>query len=933
MAKRTDDLVAGLDPYEVALADVPLDLEQPVSIIELDQRVSSLTNTILRKLSSSRRPPTRWLGPALGLREPQMVQPFKWHHPEDEEVGKFLPMLVMGAPENVRLLGSILPTWFQVWATELEADDDARTRQADLDARAAVRVVGELWERGDLLKVDTKPAGQVIFEDDRTPSRVGYPVIPALLLRRLVGAQTRMVGREERLRWNLVAGRDRVYVVSQRLLSANEGWYSYRIDIRPELVSRTKGAVPVLHIALSQQRYPDGRINRVPENDYSVQARVRENLWLQVGRQHVERVFRREAAVGAETFPVMDDLPTLETLEANPEQYLDRMRIVFLEGMRFGDDEGGDGEDHPLEVGMQFGERGGVIGPVFEYLGLQVHSCFNLDQDVAKLLKWLGTRPGAKAIWSREKLGTSKTGRARRRQAIGECVSPLNDGTGLDVTILVQARHTGLVHETLPKVLEKEFGLEISGRDLEYLEVAPGFRIRVVWIPGEAADLFSPLARENVRGVNQNGREQYMSRLWWSEYQERQRQLAALLSEIVPEVNGVHYVIVDKPKPPFRDARWLDVKGAVRAALAEIGCLSQFLNPYDYKDEQEVPARGVVHRLSQSIYDGLRQTGVVLGPPRELYQELGLPPVHLIGMHIKSSPDGLRYPVFTRLTPEGEMQMRYPVMGGQLTPTWERIDLAMLGLYQHIWACGASVSVPGTFNKDTSPLYLSKDQIVKAILSALDDKEPSIVLAPAAVFRNRGIWPQLAVGNLGPSRDRLMLHGQLPIDRKNPAWKHIKGVARYRGPDRETPQYFPMDWTGRSVEHPAALGWIEEVDDELMRYLGVGITVVTDDNRERFHEPAHSLDHYEMRRPTSKKEDPEDFGAGRRYPHPRMVEWMSFFLSPDLGEDAQLKVNRLGHLSRLMGWWEPTLMRPWPAHIGKTVVDDALEIVARYEGY
>lgn len=908
--------------YEYPLSAVPVNLKQPVTLLQLHPPVTQAIRSLMRVIPDHYNPPTRWMEPLLLTAAPNTLCGFKWEWNKEEKRKNMAPAIVAGKIASVDSLAALVHAWTGVWRDAIRSTHIDALPQAE----SLFVLVTRLWEAGELL--DTSPCllSDIILSADGSLDNVAYALVPALLLRQLLGRQTPIIG-EQNATWELVVGRDETYAISQLLYSDNAAPFAYKLEADLQTLAGNDGEEPVIQLRLKQQRYPDGKVISVPENAHSVLLSTGTGLWCKVSSEDYAHVLRREAAVGAIALPTWDILPDLETLQTNPERYLKQARIIYLTGMKY--DQGGQPALHPLQVGMTFKEMRSVLDPVVQCLELDTNTEVEPDRQLAKLLSNLGRRSETRSVWALDRLKRSQT--VDPIEILNERIMVATDGRGLEIVIVTRRNHAKFVRELLPAALKEIFVVEPQPIDDDRAQLLPNVTYRVVQLSGAEAALFEPLAYEAISEENKDGTRSRRTERWRPVYQQRYHDLLRLLQSRLPVGAGpVRFALIDKPvPPPGNRAKWEDVKGVARAVFAELDYLSQFINPYfPQKDGTEYIPRDTPHRVRQGLLDGLRQLGVVLGEPAELYELIGLPPVDAVSVILfQTRYKDIQYPVFSRLSPDGRIALRYPDLNGELTE-WEPSYRAIPALVRLISSTVDSLRIPGEYKKHNPPLQISVGKITEHIREVLDTTRATVLIVPAAKLRNRPMWTQLGNKSLGQQRYQLILGNSVPIERDHPLWSHLLGIVRYRGPDSEVPDYYPTsDRKGTSRDYLAAQGWFIE-GEQFIRYLGVGTTQSTKTNREKIHYDAHSLLHSKRPRPTSGKEI--DVGAAHRYAHARLIEFVPFFVSPSLGEDGPLVLCRLAQLTRMMGWHAPTLSLPWPAHVAYTAMTDALDAIAAY---
>lgn len=909
--------------YEYPLSEVPVALAQPVTQLALVPEVTQAIRSVVQAIPVPYKPPTRWIEPLQLATDSSILEGFKWRWTR-EEGNHMAPAVIVGKGVDVDAVAALVHAWATVWRDAVQNTHLEALSQAE----NLLHLVTRLWDEGALLDAQPCLLSDIILDEAGALNGAAYTLIPALLLRQLRGRKTSVAGGQSII-WELAVGRDKPFALSQLLRADNQALFAYKVEADLQTLAGSKGEEPVVQLRLKQQRYPDGSVTFFPQNTHSILLQTEPGLWCKISSKDYEHV-RREAAVGGMTLLAWDMLPELEALEAHPGRYLEQARIIYLTGMRY--EQGGESALHPLQVGMTFEELQDVLDPVVQHLELDTNTGVESDTRLAKLLSTLGRKSEARSVWTLKKL--KKIRSADPGEILRERIMVATTGRGLEIVVVTRRSHQKFIRELLPATLEEVFNSELEQVSNDLIQIMPGITCRVVQLTAEEATLFEPLDYKSISEVTKDGRSR-RTKLWLPAYRQRYYDLLQLLQTHLPAGEGpVRFALIDKPVPSASHvAKWEDVKGVARAAFAELDHLSQFINPYHpKKDGTEYIPRDVPHRVRQGLLDGLRQLGVVLGEPAELYQLMDLPSVDVISIILfQTRFKDIQYPVFSRLTPDGELTLRFPLLSGNLTE-WMPSYQAIPALVRLVWSTVDSLAMPGKYRQRKGtcpPLRLSPGKIIDYIREALNTVRSTILIVPAAKLRNRPIWTQLGNKNLGQQSHELVLGKGISIERDHPAWRHLLGIIRYRGPADEVPEYFPIsDRRGTSRDYLDAQGWFTE-SEQFVRYLGIGTIQSMRSNRETIHHGVHSLLHSKRTRPTGKE---VEVGASHRYAHARLIEFVPFFVSPSLGEDGPVALCRLAQLTRMMGWHTTTLSLPWPAHVASTAMEDALDVIAAYDG-
>lgn len=911
--------------YEYPLKDVPVDMNQSITLLNLhssvEQHIRTLELALRKAVNGYYNPPTNWIDPLLLAVSPNFLRGFRWKWDGIKHQKVMEPAIMMGQVADVNEFAALIHSWVIVWKEVVQS----KYLEALPQAESLVACVTKLWQENQLLSSTCIPISTVILDEEEKLNNLAYDLIPAILLRKLLGQRT-SIAQGKDATWELAVGRNETYMASQLLRADNGGAFSYKLEAELQTFAGGDSEIPVIHIRLRQQRYPDGTIETLPKNTHSILLRTGNNLWCKVSSEDYNYV-RREAGVGMQAIPEWDTLPSLDDLHTHPGNYLNDARIIYLTGMGY------EQEDAALlEIGMTFTEKRAVLGPAIEQMGLEKSSQVMIDQTHAKLLSNLGGKTQARAIWDVDKLKRSKADDPSK--VLSERIMAATDGKGLEIVVVTKQNHERLVNETLPAAIKEVFTVSPNKVEPDFWELVPNVTCRIIKLSSEAAALFEPLSYETVTLINEKGKVSPKTAKWRPVYKRRYQELVDMLDECLPTDAGpVRLAFVDKPSPPGgKRTQWCDVKGAIRAALAETSYLSQFMNPYrvDTNGSEYMP-KDVLHRVKQGITDGLRQIGVVLGQPSDIYDLLNLPALDVISLFLMRTQEfDIQYPIFSRLSPSGKISLCYPNLEGVLTP-WLPTYEAIPNLIRMIWKTIDKVKYPGTYQtskNSPSPLYLANGRIPEYISDVLDVNQPTILIVPAEKIRNKGLWSQLKNGKLGQQKNMLVFDNQPEIGRDHSAWKHLMGIVRYRGPVSEVPDYYPVsDRRGKPLDYLAPQAWYAE-ETGIMRYLGVGVTQSTAANREEIHRDAHSMLHSRRKRPKGKE---IEVGASYRYGHARLVEFTPFFVSEDLGDNGAIRICQIAQLTRMMGWHSTTLNLPWPSHIADSTLRDALDVIAKYD--
>lgn len=877
-------------------------------------------------------------------------------------------MLVVGTPEappvlpDPKLIQQLVKVWAKNWVADYE---DAKPAECARFLEAVRQVPPGRWQlfQADKLVRDPSMAGGLI-----------YQAVPALLATLLHGQTVAVSESQEPVTWRRVqgGGRDRteIYVVSQpfsaryqpeksrygeEMPAIKEGYFAYRLDF--EVQTQTGRCYeggdclkPWLFMRLSCQRYGHQtlakenfgrnvsalvglRIARLSTTPLSTGPATLVRLQLEKRYEQWHwKLHLREMLEDAE----VRLLPAAELVISQPAAYGvtgaladptgDEVYLVHTEGYRY-KTKGGPG--HAIKTGFHLDERRVVLRQVLHLLNGRLLADKPVPAD-AHPLPVLSKVPGAMRTIKQLRDKVLREQRKTGQQAAGALA--LNSVTAEGFhrrwqRALRQQQPGTPVHLLL--VYRQEGTLALMKQQMhKALLLSPGQLpawLNVVEVPIIDPTLLNEYEKYDVSrhpGTKQDhyARQHTLKRQAWQVF----------LREYVQENQPVRLAFIEGlKKDGVEEVR--HIKGAVRAACANLNLLSQRLRQADFGKDGESFSFGDQSRGANAAFDLLvRQPGVLGGLPSDLYEKAGLPislasKLDIIALYRREVQDPeVHYAVAVRLRATGEVDVQFPH-----EETWQPYASAgpLLGQFLQKQR-GVPASRKGIPGRKLSPPELA--QFAARVVTASHER-PTLVLIEANGWRNAGkegqhIWPQLKNENLADQRDELNfrhVHGQeRAYFRPDPAVQNLLAVVRLRLND-ETPQYLPEVMEGESARDFKQLSaFVDRRTSGLLHFFSIGQQADT------------------QKIETDKMEGPGLFklevrpgkdgaGAGVSFRHQQVVEFVPFFVHPDLQEEAKLlALCRIPHYLRTSPAWDTAnTLYPFPMHLAKALIDDYLCIL------
>jgi hypothetical protein len=877
-------------------------------------------------------------------------------------------LLVVGTPEappalpEPALIHRLVRAWAKNWTRKYEEDKPAECERF----LAAVRQVN--------------PGSWQFYKPDelvRDPGRAGgliYQAVPALLATLLHG-QTAPVGDDQRpVTWRRVQGgggdRTEIYVVSQpfracyqpeksqydeAMPAEKEGYFAYRLDFEVEtqagrFYDDSNRLKPWLFMRLSCQRYGHQALTR--EN-------FRRNVSVLTGL-HTPRLADAPLGSGPATLvrlqlgksygqwewqfqlpELLEDasarlLPAPELLVENPAIYgiegpprdpaTDEFYLIHAEGYGY---ETARGRGHALKAGFHLDERRAVLRQVLHLLGGRLRPDKPMPADTHPLPKG-GQVPAA--------MRTSKffNGKAKGewRKAAQQVVAPL-ESTSVTADNFHRRWRQALrqVQPDAPAqlllVYREESTLALMKQQVQKALLLPPGQVptwlNVVEVPITDPTLLAEYEKYDA-DLHTGTKQQHYAR----QHTLKRQAWKVFLQENTQENQPARFAFIEGlKKDGLEEAR--HIKGAVRAACASLGIASQRLRRADFGKDGKSFSFGAQSRGGNAAFDLLvRQPGVLGGPPSDLYRQAALPApfadkLDVIALYRREVQDPeVHYAVAVRLRATGEVDVLFPH-----ETDWQPYASAGPWLGQFLQKQrGVPTSRKSFPGRKLSPPELA--QFAARVVTASHER-PTLVLIEANGWRNAGkegqhIWPQLKNENLADQRDELNfrhVHGQeRAYFRPDLAVQNLLAVVRLRMND-ETPHYLPEVTEGESARDFKQLSaFVDRRTSGLLHFFSIGQQADT------------------QKIETDKMEGPGLFklevrpgkdgaGAGVSFRHQQVVEFVPFFVHPDLQEETKLlALCRIPHYLRTSPAWDTAnTLYPFPMHLAKALIDDYLCIL------
>ena len=878
-------------------------------------------------------------------------------------------MLVVGTPEappvlpDPKLIQQLVKVWAKNWAADYE---DAKPAECARFLEAVRQVPPGRWQlfQADKLVRDPSLAGGLI-----------YQAVPALLATLLHGQTALVAGDEQRpVTWLRVQGgggdRTEIYVVSkpfraryqpeksqheEEMPAEKEGYFAYRLDFEIEtqagrFYENSNRLKPWLFLRLSCQRYAHQSLT---------QENFRRNVSV-LTSLHTPRLVGAPLGSGPATLVrlqlgkrygrwewqlrlprLLEDaqarlLPDPELLLKNPAVYGigrqphsptdDTFFLVHAEGYKY---ETTRGRGHSIKAGFHLDERRAVLREALRLLDNRLRP----DNPVPADLHPLPTGSKVPAAMRTIKFLNAKTKDERRKAAQQLPGQPAPNSATADSFHRRWRQALRQVPPDAPAqlllVYRHEGTLALMKQQMQKALLLPPGQVpawlNVVEVPITDPTLLTEYEQYKT-DLHAGTKQQHYAR----QHNLKRQAWQVFLQEHVQEDQLARFAFIEGLKKDCaEEAR--HIKGAVRAACASLGIASQRLRRADFGKDGESFTFGVQSRGANAAFDLLvRQPGVLGGPPSDLYEKAGLPiplasNLDIIALYRREVQDPeVHYAVAVRLRATGEVDVQFPH-----EETWQPYASAGPELGQFLQKQrGVPAFRKGVPGRKLSPPELA--QFAARVVTASHER-PTLVLIEANGWRNAGkegqhIWPQLKNENLADQHDELNfrhVHGQeRAYFRPDPAVQNLLAVVRLRLND-ETPQYLPEVTEGESARAFKQLSaFVDRRTSGLLHFFSIGQQADT------------------QKIETDKKEGPGLFklevrpgkdgaGAGVSFRHQQVVEFVPFFVHPDLQEENKLlALCRIPHYLRTSPAWDTAnTLFPFPMHLAKALIDDYLCIL------
>ena len=404
-----------------------------------------------------------------------------------------------------------------------------------------------------------------------------------------------------------------------------------------------------------------------------------------------------------------------------------------------------------------------------------------------------------------------------------------------------------------------------------------------------------------------NGHKRFVDR-----HNERAKEWSEIAEECVPLDSGYPLALVEML---YEDGR---IKGTARQGFTSRKVETQMVKSIRMKNDEAGNSiyvggpRAHEHRANTAVRDlVIRQTGMILGYPYEIYQmaEINHEKLEVLAFyHRESYSHGISYALAVKIAVDGAIEVRFPHSNDWfLYPE----GAGVLGsLFASEWG---NVIFDGSSkkwkikDKGKSGLCLNGSDLSKFVLTVLQDqKYPTLAIVEAKKWRNYNVWSQLKNPNMLDKRNTLYFGShQREITRSNPRLENILGIIRLRS-GLETPQY--LTDAKRDFKH--LTGFYEMQSNGMLHYYSIGGLLTT----------AKEQDKKRTRSATMT----DGVGAGVSVRHPQVVEMVPTFVKNGYKDvDQLLGLCRISHYLRTAPhWFAGNVLHPLPMHLAKDLVED-----------
>lgn len=988
---RMDIVPEKLDQLEIAVLKFPFS----TAIKNFEESLCRILDK--KELESSQRPPYGILNNAILATTSSVVHGFEKYGYESRQmlsVGE--PILSANSDiiishkfnyPSVQSLSELIRCWLDYWGEQewLQRLIEGVAKKAWRDLLSNLDNPAAQWE-----KIPVK----TLLNNLDAQNGIGYRAISSLLVALL--HQKTSVIKGKTVEWRKAtsgqAGASGLYLVSRPFFASytsedkyrnkymldsqpdedkqriREGYFSYRLDF---LIQTQAGRFnssghlkPWLFLRLGCQRYGSEKLkknnfgrnlsfmlglNQERLDDFKVdstlvrlQASRNKDGWQwSAGLTDVLEKFKVNYL--KETQAILDNPLTYGNFENKSNWREDEYYLVHTEGYTYGQHHAG----HNIKTGYQFKERQEVLGEVISKLGgiLKPDSPFETDIPFPVARQLPGAMRNPDTIYNKPHLTTRekktvhnvdeektlltekvKTVRRTKQSVLATAINRILGQEQMQILVIYQ-------EPAELQILMEEL------REVFLLNENENFpsSVEVIEVAIDNLELCQPLAHNDLTKKDSNKAE-FKQQLKIARSQKFQAWTEFLQAKISRTDKSL-FALIALPKQDSKYDEAQNIKGVVREACAQLGVSSQFLRGVkksEYKETGKLSysyaTRGKVRNAVRDLT--LRQTGILYGPPSEIYELAGLPSaiacqLDVVGFfRLDSNKYGVNFPLAVRLRASGEVDVLYPRTGGKSLEDWQPYHRTGPKLGQLLQKVRV---VPPAIKKEKGLILNGRAFawfICQVLTTRLD--KPTLAVISAEKWRNgedffkeNTCWPQLKNANFLQYKDYLCLphvnNLNRPYTREDEELSNLVGVIRLRTRN-ETPQYIANtdswnDTNYRGRDFKQLSGFIDKNVPGLLHYFSLGRLPDTQD----FQNESEFLNIFKW----------EDEGAAHSFKHQQLLELVPFFLQSHYqSEDMQVALCRSVHYLRLSpSWTTGHTNLPFHMHLGQQLLQDQLCIL------
>ena len=942
----------GFEDMNVAVLEFPFTME-----------LYAFSQTMQRILRQEQpvRAPYRKFNHALLACVPTLTHGFEHYYDRISGTSRYRALAVGRPGDSLRLpttaqIHALIKDWLSAWTRPWREEKSEEARSACERFLSAIAAHPSQWNW-------ESRAPHAMINDLNAAYGLGYAAIPSVLATLLHERSCIIHGGhgEQHITWRKVVGstssRTGLFLVSNPFYSwctdqygkRKEGYFAYRLDFHVHTQAGRFNAdgklKPWVFTHLRCQRYAHESLKKSNYGrDVSVLVGVKQSRLSDVGvdstlvrlplshRADEDTVWNNDVATYLAAFKARElDQPS--SIKQNPLNYgnlqndadwdRDEYYIVHAEGYQYGSPDTPYKHKHAVKTGFSLRERGDIVAGVLEHFGgvLIPDSPMTCDRPTPYGVKTpLAMRDVTYTVMP------SKTNEHYVRDALKRAYQ----GIPVYVSILWRERSTR-------DAIVQELSTLFHGNDESPAQV----HISDIYI--DDATLLEPLeTNRGSRSFSDQRKKAHAAKCSaWLDFLQR----------AIPRGTGYQFAMIELGSAKQKGViPQQSIYAAVREACALKGISSQMIrsvNPKIQKDDKTqndavtpTYSSSDTGRVENAVRDLIfRQSALLLGTPSEVYVKAGIPEsiahqmdvIALCRRQTVASNGDVHYALAVRMSAEGATDVLLPSHTDWMS--YAAAGPIIGGIFSEArsdqWIKGKRVH---------SHIKLTNSKLIHFAATMMTTmlRRPTLIVVEATGWRNERseegmIWPQLKNEYLYDLREVLDLshvpghHTQYA--RNHPRVSNIVGIVRIRT-DNEVPQYISnrSTWSGdgEARDFTRLSGFYDISVPGLPHYFSVGRLPKTQKNQDlKEKRELYKLDHVISTRGSQH----DAYGMDIAFKHQQMVELVPFFVRPDLEDDGLVLCRALHYLRTSPAWKGGNISRPYPMHLGDTLIDDQLCIV------